>query len=222
MLPCTMMCGAKCSVSEALPADVALDAWMAAIADAGWHRATLADAARAAVLAPRELALAGDRHDAAGRLADQALREAFLAAAGEGHVRERLFDGLMAGLDVLQAHRPAVLAMWRARDPGLLLLVSRRLPAGARRLASAAGMATGGWKGPLRLMALSAMGADLFRHWLRDDSADMAATMAALDRLLDRAEKLETEGVSLRLLGLPGLTNPFRRAPAPAPGLPPE
>jgi hypothetical protein len=174
------------------------------------------------------IALAGDRMDAALALADVAAREAAIGAAGPGSVRERLFDGLMRGLDVLQAKRDAVLAIVAARDPGLMLQLAGRSGPAIRRLAMAAGIDVGGVRGQLRMAALSALAARLFATWRQDESPDMAASMAELDRLLERAERAETEGLSPDLIGLPGLRSladrlPWRaarddRGPPPSPG----
>jgi hypothetical protein len=54
----------------------------------------------------------------------------------------------------------------------------------------AAGIPTAGLAGRLRATALLAVWLGAFRAWAKDESADMSATMAALDRLLDRAESL--------------------------------
>jgi hypothetical protein len=51
----------------------------------------------------------------------------------------------------------------------------------------ASGIATGGLRGVLRIKALAALYLATMRTWLADESADNAATMAALDRNLKRA-----------------------------------
>jgi hypothetical protein len=122
-----------------------------------------------------------------------------------------------------------VLAIWGSRDPGVLVLLAGRGGLHVRRLAQAAGMAIDGPRGQLRLAGLAALIAQAFAAWRRDDSADMAATMAELDRLLERAERAETEGLSPDLVGLPGLSAlvsrlPWRRGsgdPAPPPSADP-
>lgn len=203
--------------------DRAIDAWMMAIADHGWHGASIALAAQATGLRRADIAtVVGDRHDALAALMQRADLAAFAGATNDGPVRERLFDGLMAGLDIVQAHRRAVLAVAEARDPGVGLLLAARTPAFLRRIADAAGIDARGPRGAARMAGLMALVVALVREWRQDDSADMAATMAGLDRLLERAEKAETEGLSLSLLGLPAFPYPFRRAPAPAPGPEPE
>jgi hypothetical protein len=192
----------------------AVDAWLGAVAREGWHGASLESASAGSGIPSAEImARAGDRLDAALAVADHAAREAFLGAAGAGTARERLFDGLMRGLDVLQARREAVLAVAAARDPGVLMLLAGRSGPALRRLATAAGVGVDGVRGQLRLAALGGLAARLFLTWRQDESPDMAATMAELDRLLERAERAETEGLSADLIGLPGLRSLADRLP---------
>lgn len=189
--------------------------WLAAIAEQGWRRACLADAARLSGLTEDEVRTqAGDRVDALAALQDRVAAEAASGAAESGgSVRDRLFDGLMRGFDAAQEERAAVLAIWNSRDPGVLLLLAGRGGLHVRRLAQAAGADVQGPRGQLRLAGLTALIGQAFAAWRADDSADMSATMAELDRLLDRAERAETEGLSPDLLGLPGLSSLFSRLP---------
>jgi AcrR family transcriptional regulator len=106
--------------------------------------------------------------------------------------REKLFDVLMRRFDALQPHRAGVLAVAGAlpSDPCLL---AAGAPAAVRSMAwmlEAAGLPASGITGQLRAKALLALWLAAFRAWAKDESADMSATMAALDRLLDRAEGL--------------------------------
>lgn len=192
----------------ALGRQEAIRAWMQAIAAAGWHAATARDAAAASpdITAPDLLEAVGDKQDALVALLDQAASRAAQTAAAADGTRDALFDGIMAGLDVLQPHRAALLAMRAARDPGLVLLLAARAGADVRRLAAAAGMGTTRLSDQVRLAVLTAMIGRLAATWFDDDSADMAATMAELDRLLARAERAATEGPGFDLVGLPGLS----------------
>ena len=190
----------------------ALSGWLSAIAASGWRGATLETAAEAAGMTAREVTIAlGDRFDALAALQDNVAKESALGAAAGESVRERLFDGMMQGFDLLQANRDAVLAVWRSRDPGVAALLAGRAGLHVRRLAVASGMRLDGLKGHARLLALAALGFQAFSAWRDDDSADMSRTMAELDRLLDRAEQAETKGLSPDLLGLPGVTALFDR-----------
>jgi len=205
--------------------DLHVAAWLAAIAEQGWHDATLHRASELSGLSSAAIiGGAGDKLDAVSQFQDWAAREAaeIAAVAGDGTVRERLFDGMMRGFDMLQEHREAVLRLRKCRDPGLFALAIGRAGPGLRRLAAAAGADVGGVRGQLRLLALAGLGAKAFETWSTDESPDMAATMAELDRLLGKAEQAETEGFNLGLVGLSGLPNPFDRARRSSPDLPLE
>lgn len=211
-----------------------LAAWMQVIGADDWRDATAEAAAETSRIAADDLrAKVGDRFDALSAFQEHVAREAASGALAGSTTRERLFDGLMQGFDALQDQRAAVLAIWKSRDPGVLVLLAGRAGLHMRRLAIAAGMNVKGLRGQLRLAALSALALKAFSAWRADASPDMSATMAELDRLLDKAERAETEGLSPDLIGLPGLSKllPFSgrrggkvlsvdQAPRPSPGLP--
>jgi ubiquinone biosynthesis protein COQ9 len=157
----------------------------------GWRRVSVAEAARQAGL---PLARTRGRFPTRGalllrfaRLADQA---ALSQTPGNGPVRDRLFDLLMHRIDVLQVHRAGVLAVLAGlpADPAaaLALLVATRRA--MRWMLDAVGLSTSGPIGELRLRGLIAVWAWTIRAWHNDHSTDLAATMAALDTALSRAE----------------------------------
>ncbi len=142
-----------------------------------------------------------------GRLADQA---ALAACPKTGLPREKLFDLLMARFDVLQRHRAGVLSLMDALrfDPGTALMLGGATLRSMRWMLDAAGVPAGGAAGALRVPGLAAVWAYALRAWEKDDTTDMGAVMAALDRALDRAVQAEEM--------LPG----HRGSPAPEPPLP--
>ena len=201
----------------------AVSAWFQAIAQHGWRAASLRHAAALSGLSAQDIQrFAADKLDALsifqGKVAKDSARAAAGEGAGMGSVRDRLFDGLMQGFDVLQSERAAVLALWTSRDPAVFAIAIGRAGSGVRRLASAAGCDTKGVRGQVRLAALAALCAKAFDTWRSDISPDMQATMAEIDRMLAKAEQAETEGFSLALVGLSGLPNPFDRARRSSPG----
>ena len=106
--------------------------------------------------------------------------------------RDRLFDVMMRRFDGLQARRAGMVAIVRglSSDP---VGAARLVPRLARSLAwmlQTAGFSTAGVSGALRLKALGAVYLYALRAWVDDETADMARTMAALDRALRRAESL--------------------------------
>ncbi len=123
-----------------------------------------------------------------GVLADQA---ALAAKQPGGTPREALFDLVMARFDVLQAHRPGVLALIETlrTDPGLSLMLWGATLRSMRWLLAAAGIPTDGVAGALRVQGAGALWAYTLRAWEKDESADLGGTMAALDKALERAEQ---------------------------------
>lgn len=160
----------------------------------GWSRVSVAAAARAAGLS---LGTARARFPGRGAillrfgsLADQAA----LAALGPAGVpREQLFDLLMARLDVLQQHRGGVLALLRDLPlrPVASLLLAAATRDSMRWMLEAAGVPVRGVVGRLRVEGLTAGWFYVLRAWARDESPDLVATMAALDRALSRAMQAE-------------------------------
>jgi hypothetical protein len=158
----------------------------------GWGHVTVAEAAVAAGL---PLARARARFPSRfsvllrfGVMVDQA---ALTGAGATGPVRDRLFDMLMRRIDALQAHREGVLAALRylPTDPPLALLMSRATLRSMRWMLETAGEETHGLRGQLAVKGLSVVWLWTVRAWRTDDSADLTATMAALDKALSRAER---------------------------------
>lgn len=111
------------------------------------------------------------------------------AAESDASGRDRLFDILMRRFDALQPHRAALRAILRdsVGDPAALLGGPALLRSMAWML-EGAGISTTGWRGGLRIQVLTALYLWVLRDFLSDDSADLARTMAALDRGLRRAQ----------------------------------
>ena len=159
----------------------------------GWHRVTVAGAAREAAL-PLDRARARFPVRAAilsklGLLADQA---ALVDEGSTGTTRERLFDVLMRRFDVFQQYRGGVRMVLRGLpfDPGMALMLAGATQTSMAWMAQAAGLDTGGVAGALRVSGLVGVWLQTLRAWDRDDSPDLSGTMVALDRALDRAESI--------------------------------
>ena len=179
------------------PADQDTDAALVAacfeqIATRGWLRLSIAEAARAA-----EIPLATARRRMPdrcalllrfGALADA---HALQGAPPEGPERDRLFDLVMRRIDFLQSHRAGVVALLRAVrfDPLAALLLATASLRSMGWLLEGAGIAAAGPQGGLRAAGMLAVWGWTVRAWQRDTSEDLAATMAALDAALTRAER---------------------------------
>ena len=171
-----------------------LDALFEQAALRGWPETSIAGAARDAGLPLDRVRARFPGKGAAllrfGLLADQA---ALGSGTPDETPRERLFDMLMRRIDSLQQHRDGVLALMRALpgDPGTGLLLYSATLRSMRWLLDAAGVPTGGLTGQLRTHGLLAIWLRALRAWQDDDSADLSATMAAVDRGLDQALRAE-------------------------------
>lgn len=156
----------------------------------GWRHVSIPAAARAAGLdLPRARARFPGRVALLtrfGRMADQAV---LADVPGEGTTRDRLFDMVMRRIDVFQAHRPGILALFRALpfEPPLAVLLACATRRSMRWLLQAAEVDTGGLRGELTVRGMLAVWLWTLRAWERDDSTDLSATMAALDTALRRA-----------------------------------
>lgn len=133
-----------------------------------------------------------------GRRVDHAVLAGTVAGQG-GAARDRLFDVLMRRLDAMQPHRDGILRLLRdmRRDPSLAVLLGPQLSISMRWMLDAAEIGGDGCR--RRLLALGLVGVWLaaVRAWAEDESEDLGTTMAALDRVLDRAEQVAR---SFRLL----------------------
>lgn len=160
----------------------------------GWADVNIAEAARDA-----DLPLGRVRARFPGRgavllrfgiLADQA---ALTAGSNEPSPRERLFDMVMSRFDALQQHRAGVLQLMRAlrTDPATSLLLYSATLRSMKWLLDGAGIPSNGIVGGLRVHGLLALWLYALRAWENDESPDLSATMAAVDRGLDRAIQAE-------------------------------
>ena len=180
------------------PVDRIVDAALNLAGERGWRGLSLSEIAAAAGMTLAELY----RHvrgkgailDAFRRRIDAAVLAGSAPADPEEGARDRLFDVLMRRFDALKPHRDAVAALWREGtgapfgDPLAALAGLCGLARSMAWMLEAAGISASGLLGRLRTKGLSAVWLATLPIWLKDDSADLAATMAALDRNLKRAE----------------------------------
>lgn len=160
-------------------------------AEKGWRHVSPAAAARHAGLDLAKVRTAypctGAILTTFGKIADAV---ALSNALTEGSVRDRLFDILLRRFDYLQLHRPGVLALLRALPvcPPLALVMAELNLASMGWLLEGAGVDATGLRGALAKRGLLAVWLYGIRAWADDDSEDLTATMAAVDKALARAE----------------------------------
>ena len=114
------------------------------------------------------------------------------AELAEERARDRLFDVIMRRFDALAPRKAALAVIVHdlLRDPLAGLCALPGLACSQARMLEAAGLSSAGLKGRLRVKVLSALYLDVLRVWFRDESADHAKTMAALDRRLGQVDCL--------------------------------
>ena len=185
----------KSKTKSDLPGRI-IDAALAVAVSRGWRRIRLADIAAEAGVTVAELsAVFSSKSAIIGGFIRRTDERVLAGGKAEGSsARDRLFDVLMRRFDALQPHRQGVAAIIRGLvcDPLAPLCHGPRLMCSMARMLEAAGLSSKGAAGALRAKGLAVVYMVTFRAWLTDDSADLAKTMAALDRGLRRAESLVT------------------------------
>ncbi|MCA3416061.1 MAG: TetR family transcriptional regulator [Roseomonas sp.] len=126
-----------------------------------------------------------------GRVMDQAVLAGTIPGQG-GTERDRVFDVLMRRLDAMQPHREGILRLFEdmRRDPAIALALAPHIGIAMRWMLEAAEIEAKSCQARLLAMGLAGVWLATIRAWVRDDSPDMGATMAALDSALDRAERI--------------------------------
>lgn len=110
----------------------------------------------------------------------------------EETARDRLFDVLMHRFDALRPYKSAIRRMVgdSRRRPAGMIGHAGSLAGSMAWMLEAAGIDSNGALGEMRKLALAGAYVVTLREWLRDDSPDLARTMATLDRQLRRLESL--------------------------------
>jgi AcrR family transcriptional regulator len=164
------------------------------IAEHGWSRLSVAEAARRADLPLSDMrARFPCKLTVLMRFGTRADQLAVTGALIDGPVRDRVFDIVMRRIDALQANRPGVLALLRdlPRDPLTALALAHASMRSMAWMLEAIALSTSGLRGDLRTKGMLALWLATLHAWRRDESEDLSATMAALDEALNRAEQAE-------------------------------
>jgi len=175
-------------------ADRIIDATLALIPTEGWRGLSLAAIAAGAELPILQVyrifhskqAILGGLY----RRLDHIVLADPPAAEPDERPRDRLFDLLMRRFDALQPHKPALDVLRRELlgDPVTALCAGTSLLRSIRWMLEAADIPTGGVRGAIAVKLAAAAYLSAMRVWQRDDSPDLARTMAALDARLRRIE----------------------------------
>lgn len=176
--------------------DRIIDAALDLAALKGWRGLGLREIADAAGIGLAELYDAFPGKDAilagyARRLDRATLVDVEAGADVESEpARDRLFDAVMRRLDLMEPHKAAIAAILHdvTRDPFWAACHAPGFLRSIDWLLEAADLSASHLRGALRRTGLAAIYLDVLRVWLRDDSPDLARTMAALDRRLRQAD----------------------------------
>jgi ubiquinone biosynthesis protein COQ9 len=172
-----------------------LDGFWRTVAEHGWQGTTLSRVAEAAGLPLAELrGIAACPFDLL-KLHGEAVDRAVVAGTvpdPASPARERLFDVLMRRFDAMQPHRAGIVRFLEElpRDPLTALRLAPLLPVSMAWMLEAARVDSSGPLGLARVKGLTGVWIAAARAWMNDASEDLSATMAALDRALDRAEQI--------------------------------
>ena len=175
--------------------DRIIDAALACIARQGWRRLSLADiAAEAGLPILRVYRLFSSKTAILRgffRRVDEAVLAAPLDSEPDERPRDRVFDLLMRRFDALTPYRAALEVLGRElpTDPLAALAAGAGLLRSMRWMLEAAGISGEGLGGALAVKLTAAAYLATLRVWLRDESPDLAPTMAALDRRLRGIER---------------------------------
>ena len=175
------------------PQAAILDAALTLAGQLGWRSVRLDDIAQSAGvemaalyrILPSKTAIVA----AYMRRVDEAVAAGGLADAGDP-AKDRLFDVVMRRFDALQPDREGVAAIARdlMSDPAALICLMGNRRRSVNWLLELAGLGSAGLKGRLRARGLELILLSTTRAWLKDDSRDMSATMAHLDKQLTRVD----------------------------------
>lgn len=165
-------------------------------ASRGWRDLSLADIAEAAGL---DMAAAHGAYPTKAalliglaRATDEAILRSLGADPLEGSAKDRLFDLLMRRVDILQRNRDGYVTLLHElpRTPLEATAMACQMRRSLRLMLETAGISGSGLTGALRLQGLVAIHLAGLRAWMRDDSADLARTMAEIDKRLGQAARL--------------------------------
>ncbi len=166
-------------------------------ADQGWQNTTLSDIAKAADVTMADLVfIVEDRTDILrliGRMIDHKVAEnVSLDRSPENSPRDVLFDLFMDRYDVLNDHRHGIIAILDGfkYDPKQALSSLPHLCTSMSLMLEMADVDTSGVMGAVRVTGMSGIYLKVLKVWMDDESADLAKTMAALDKQLERAEQV--------------------------------
>lgn len=161
--------------------DRAADAALALATDRPWSQISLLDIAAKAEVGFADLYAAANGKGGVIDYLSQRFDEAALVTAAEpGEVHDRLFEAVMARIEAMEPYRHALIAISHQEGPAAM---ARRLITTSKALLETAGIDTGGLKGLVRRVPMTAVWGRVVQVW-RDDDGALNRTMAEIDQRL--------------------------------------
>ena len=182
--------------SKLKPSDALINTALVLASKEGWQNVTMAKVAMEAGLglveAVSEFSNKNQLLAAFLRRVDLAVLSSVVSTKEEETARDRLFEIMMQRFDVLSPYKHglrAVISGFR-HEPISGLCSCVRVHTSMQLMLESVGIDCTGFQGELKARGLTIIYANSLRVWLDDESPDLAATMAALDRGLMRAEQI--------------------------------
>jgi AcrR family transcriptional regulator len=187
------MSAAKSKKTSASSKDL-LEIAFEVIAETGWSDFSFNDLADRAGLSLAEIRGSFKSKSAILDALNLKLDEAMLAV-DRGELsdlpsRDRVFELMMSRLEAMAPLRAGLIRLSKdaRQDAELVIMTACRLDRSMAWLQDAAGLRSGGLRPRLQRHILTAIYLKTLKTWLADDSADLAKTMASLDKDLRRSE----------------------------------
>jgi AcrR family transcriptional regulator len=199
-------------VTDAVPSsprDRLVDALMTLAAEQPWNDIEIGDIAREAHVTLAEFRDAFPSKGAVlaglARRIDKQVLQGTSDDLAEEPARERLFDVLMRRLDAMAPYKRALrrIAFALRSDPLSLLALNGVALNSQRFMLAAAGIATEGPLGLIKLQGAALVFGNAMETWFEDDDPALAKTMARLDRELRRGERVMERAEDFRRLTAP-------------------
>ncbi len=181
--------------AEAADPDRIIDAMLALVVAGGWRSVSLAAVAEEAGMSVLQVHRLFPSRTAIlcgfFRRIDEVALAAPLDAEESEKPRDRVFDLLMRRFDALQPYREQLATLRRdlPGDPLSALALGAALLGSMRLTLDAAGIACRGIGGIITVKLTAAAYLAAMHTWSRDESPDLAPTMATLDRRLRGIER---------------------------------
>jgi AcrR family transcriptional regulator len=201
------------SPPKADPKSRIIDALMALVAEQDWDEISITDIARRAGVSLGEFRDAFPSKGAILAGLSRKVDKIVLDGTNDDLIgeptKERLFDVLMRRIDAMTPYKRGLAAImgWARRNPVSAAALNRSALNSMRFMAEAAGVSSEGASGAVKLQGLVFAWTRVLDVWIHDDEADLARTMAALDReltrgaaIVSRVEDLDRFAAPLRSL----------------------